>query len=141
MRYKTEQAKGGLLKLIAHLLTMPIIWLPLPFFILLDILMEFYALTCFPVYGIEKPQRSAYIQVLDRNKLQYLNIWEKFGCMYCGYVNGSLLYMKQIAGLTEKYFCGIMHANKPGFKTQQHQVEQDFAQFDDEKEFVNKYGK
>jgi hypothetical protein len=60
--------------------------------------------------------------------------------MYCGYANGLLLYLKEIAGRTEKYWCGIMHENKPGFKPQEYQKEKDFARFDDEEDFKKKYG-
>ena len=73
--------------------------------------------------------------------MQYLKGFEKLGCMYCGYANGVLRYMKEIAGETEKYWCGIMHENKPGFKIQEDQVKQNFAKFGDEQDLQNKYGK
>jgi hypothetical protein len=60
--------------------------------------------------------------------------------MYCGYVNGVLLYLKEMAGRTEKYWCGIMHQNKPGFKPQEDQKEKDFAIYGDKKDFLEKYG-
>lgn len=122
-----------------HWLSMPIIWLPLPFIILLDILIEFYHHTCFPIYGIKKVKRSAYVLIMDRNKLSYLSPLEKLGCMYCGYVNGLSLYVKEIAGRTEKYWCGVMHEKKPGFKVQKQQEEQNFSAFGDEKDFHKKY--
>lgn len=59
--------------------------------------------------------------------------------MYCGYANGFLLYAKEIAGRTEKYWCGVMHESKPGFKTQESQVRQDFARYGDEEDFKKKY--
>ena len=122
-----------------HILSAPIIWLPLPAIIILDALCELYHHLCFPIYNIELVKRSAYIQIIDRNKLQYLNGLEKIGCMYCGYANGVFLYMKEIAGRTEKYWCGIMHENKPGFKVQVDQTKQDFARFGDKKDFDEKY--
>lgn len=76
---------------------------------------------------------------MDRNKLAYLRWYEKLGCMYCGYVNGLLSYLKEIASRTEKYWCGIMHDNKKGFKTQQHQVDQHFSEFNNKKDFYKKY--
>jgi hypothetical protein len=76
---------------------------------------------------------------MDRNKLAYLNIIEKIGCMYCGYANGVLLYLKEVAGLTEKYWCGVMHEDKPGFKIQSDQIKQDFARFGDKEDFQEKY--
>jgi len=106
---------------------------------LLDLLGELYHQICFPIYKIAKVKRSAYIQIIDRNKLQYLNPLEKLGCMYCGYANGVLLYLKEIAGRTEKYWCGIKHRDKPGFKEQEYQVGGDFASYGDEAQFKEKY--
>jgi hypothetical protein len=123
----------------ARFLSGPLVWLPLPTFILLDILVSLYQNVCFPVYGIRKVKRSTYILILDRNKLQYLTLFQKLGCMYCGYANGLLVYIKEIAGLTEKYWCGIMHENKKGFINQSDQTEQNFAKFNDEKDFIKKY--
>jgi hypothetical protein len=135
MDYRKSQTK----RVWGHLVTGPFIWLPLIPFIFLDILIEIYHHICFPLYGITKVKRSAYIRIIDRNKLRYLNPLEKIGCMYCGYVNGGLLYMKEIAGLTEKYWCGIMHENKPGFIAHDDQIKQDFAKFGDEADFKSKY--
>ena len=42
--------------------------------------------------------------------LHYLNPMEKFNCWYCGYVNGLLAYVQEIAGRTEQYWCPIKHA-------------------------------
>lgn len=78
----------------ARFLSGPLVWLPLPTFILLDILVSLYQNVCFPVYGIRKVKRSTYILILDRNKLQYLTLFQKLGCMYCGYANGLLVYKK-----------------------------------------------
>lgn len=122
-----------------HLLTVPVLWLPLPFILTLDLACELYQFICFPVYGIKRVRRVEYILIFDRNKLAYLNPFEKLGCMYCGYANGVLLYLKEIAGLTEKYWCGIMHENKPGFKKHTDQLSNDFAKFDDKKDFQKKY--
>jgi hypothetical protein len=116
------------------------IWLPLPLVIITDAIFEIYHQIAFPLYKIPKLNRDEYIQVIDRNKLQYLNWVEKLGCMYCGYMNGWFPYASEICHRTEKYWCGIMHQNKPGFKTQKHQLDQDFAKFDDQKDFEEKYG-
>jgi hypothetical protein len=129
----------GFKKDFARFITGPFIWLPLPFFILLDMVISLYQFICFPVYGIEKVKRSAYILILDRNKLQYLNNFQKISCMYCGYGNGLLLYIKEIAGLTEKYWCGIMHEEVTGFIPQHSQKALAFAKFDDVKDFIKKY--
>ncbi len=131
-RFQTQRFWG-------HLISAPIIWLPLFAVIFLDIFVEIYHQICFPIYGIEKVKRAEYIQVMDRNRLQYLDPIEKIGCMYCGYVNGALLYFKEIAGRTEKYWCGIMHEGKPGFKVQSSQVAAGFTPYGDKAAFEEKY--
>ncbi len=127
-------------RFLGHLLSAPFIWLPFIGLIFLDLLTSLYQAVCFPIYHLPKVKRSAYILVRDRNKLAYLTPLEKIDCMYCGYANGVLLYLKEIAGRTEKYWCGIMHENKPGFKAQASQIEQDFSPFGDEADFKRKYG-
>lgn len=123
-----------------RLLSTPLIWLPLPFIIVLDVVCAIYQFICFPIYRIELVKRSEYILIFDRNKLPYLNGLEKLSCMYCGYANGTLRYLKEIAGRTEKYWCGVKHENKPGFKIQEDQVFYDFARFGDKDDFQKKYG-
>ena len=135
MDYRKHESSRAAL----HILTAPFIWLPLPFVLMLDFMTELYQFVCFPVYGLEKVKRAEYVLVRDRAKLQYLNPFEKLGCMYCGYSNGVLRYQKEIAGRTEKYWCGIMHENKPGFKKQTDQARQKFARFDDKADFNKKY--
>lgn len=137
MNYRKYQST----RLWLHFLTLPFIWLPLPFILALDLATELYQLVCFPVYKIKYVKRSEYILVMDRNKLAYLNVIEKLCCMYCGYANGVLRYMKEVAGLTEKYWCGVMHEDKVGFKPQEDQISQDFALFGDKEDFDKKYGK
>lgn len=114
-----------------HLLSVPFIWAPLIVFIVLDIFVTIYHHICFPLYGLKKVKRSAYIQVRDRARLSYLSGLEKINCMYCGYVNGLLLYAKEIAGRTEKYWCGIMHQQKTGFQAHPDQVQRKFIAFGD----------
>ncbi len=128
-------------RFIPHLISTPFIWAPLPFFILMDIIVEMYHHTCFPLYQLEKVKRSEYIQVFDRAKLQYLDPLEKLGCIYCGYANGLLLYTKEIAGRTEKYWCGIMHAKKPGFRDREDHKKQGFVEFGDAETFHAIYPK
>lgn len=68
-----------------------------------------YQLVCFPAYGIPKVRRRDYI-ILDRHKLRYLNSIERLNCAYCGYVNGAIAYVQEIAGRTEQHWCPIKHA-------------------------------
>ena len=124
-----------------NLLSTPFLWLPLPFLIVCDLVCALYQFICFPIYKIDWVKRSEYILIIDRNKLAYLNGLQKLGCMYCGYANGVLRYMKEVSGRTEKYWCGIMHEDKPGFKVQEDQIKQNFSRFGDEKDFEEKYGK
>lgn len=122
-----------------HTLIAPFIWGLLPFAMLLDFVATIHQFICFPVYGLKRLKRSDYILILDRNKLAYLDLSQKIGCMYCGYMNGLFAYLKEIGALNEKYWCGIMHENKPGFKKEEHQIRQKFAAFNDEQDFNKKY--
>lgn len=94
-----------------QLLTAPFVYgliIPLVF---LDICITIYQATSFPVYRIAKVRRSKYI-VIDHQHLAYLNIFEKFHCIYCSYANGLLAYAREIAARTEQFFCPIKHARK-----------------------------
>lgn len=91
------------------LLTTPVIWSCIVPIVLLDLWATVYQFICFPAYGIPKVRRVDYI-VIDRQKLAYLNPIEKFNCVYCGYVNGLIALVQEIAGRTEQYWCPIKHA-------------------------------
>lgn len=77
----------------------------------LDLCITIYQASCFPVYRITKVRRADYI-VIDRQHLEYLNVFERFHCAYCAYANGLLAYSCEIAARTEQYFCPIKHAHK-----------------------------
>lgn len=98
--------------------------------------MEVYHRVCFPLYRIPIVKRGDYIKI-DRHKLQYLSLQQKFQCMYCGYVNGYLAYATEIAARIEKYWCGIQHENTPGFQPPVHH--KDFPKYGDEEEYRKKY--
>lgn len=89
-------------------LTVPIIWGALIPAALLDAFVWLYQLTCFPVYGIPRVRRKDYI-VIDRHELEYLNGLEKLNCIYCGYFNGLMAYVREVAGRTEQYWCPVRH--------------------------------
>lgn len=94
-----------------NLITMPFIYgMAVPLF-LFDLCVSFYQLTCFPIYRIARVKRSEYF-VLDHQHLAYLNIVEKFHCMYCSYAVGLLAYATEITSRTEQYFCPIKHAGR-----------------------------
>lgn len=99
---------------ILNILTAPVIWSCLFPAIFMDMVMSFYQAICFPVYGIPKVNRKDYI-VIDRHYLSYLNGFEKLNCVYCGYFNGLIGYVQEIAARTEQYWCPIKHARKTRF--------------------------
>ncbi|MBF0195491.1 MAG: hypothetical protein HQL71_13090 [Magnetococcales bacterium] len=99
------------LSLLGSIITAPIIYsvyIPLS---LLDLMASIYQAICFPIYGIKKVSRSEYV-VIDRHKLSYLSWVEKINCIYCGYGNGVLYYVSEIASKTESYWCPIKHKEK-----------------------------
>jgi len=77
----------------------------------IDLWATIYQHLCFRVYKIPRVQRSAYI-VIDREHLAYLNAVEKLNCVYCGYGNGVIAYVREIASRTEQYWCPITHARR-----------------------------
>lgn len=94
------------------ILTIPIIWFALLPAFVLDLFLVIYQAICFPIYGIPRVRRGDYV-ILDRQKLKYLNWLEKANCMYCGYFNGLMGYVREVAGRTEQYWCPIRHAHLP----------------------------
>jgi hypothetical protein len=93
-----------------NILTAPIIYAMVVPIALIDASFSLYQVLCFPLYGISHVPRSRYIVALDRRHLAYLNAIEKLNCGYCGYANGVLAYVREIAGRTEQYWCPIRHA-------------------------------
>lgn len=94
-----------------HILTAPIIYACIFPALLMDLVVSIYQAACFRVYGIPRVARADYI-VIDRHSLQYLNPIEKMNCIYCGYFNGLVAYVQEIAARTEQYWCPIKHARK-----------------------------
>ena len=96
---------------ILHILTAPLIWACIIPAVILDLVVSTYHAVCFRVYGIPLVRRDDYI-VIDRHSLQYLNSIEKLNCIYCGYFNGLIAYVQEIAARTEQYWCPIKHARR-----------------------------
>ena len=94
-----------------HLLSAPVIYSLVVPGLILDLWVTLYQWVCFPVYKIKKVKRSDYI-IIDRHYLRYLNLIEKFNCVYCGYMNGLFAYVSEVAARTEQYWCPIKHANQ-----------------------------
>ena len=78
-------------------------------FVLLDLFVLVYQAACFPVYGIPKVPRRDFIR-MDRHHLAYLNGVQKLNCIYCGYCNGVIAWVREVASRTEAYWCPIKHA-------------------------------
>jgi hypothetical protein len=96
---------------LGHIVTAPVIYSLIVPLVLLDIMVTIYQQLCFRAYGIEMVKRSRYI-VVDRQHLAYLNLIEKINCMYCGYSNGLIEYLREIASRTEQYWCPVKHAQR-----------------------------
>ena len=96
---------------LAHILTAPVIYFCLFPAFFMDLVVTIYQAICFRVYGIPRVKRGDYI-VIDRQHLQYLNLMERMNCVYCGYFNGLIAYVQEIAARTEQYWCPIKHARK-----------------------------
>lgn len=94
-----------------NLITGPIIYGMIIPLLMLDLVVSFYQMTCFPIYRVAKVRRADYI-VFDRQHLEYLNFIEKFHCTYCAYGTGLIAYIGEIIARTEQYFCPIKHAHK-----------------------------
>jgi hypothetical protein len=94
-----------------HVLVAPVIYSLIVPIAILDVWISLYQMICFPIFGITRVRRNAYV-VFDRQHLAYLNLIEKVNCVYCGYANGVLAYVREIAGRTEQYWCPIRHAKR-----------------------------
>lgn len=132
MEYRTRRTVA-----LRHAIATPFIWLMIVPVVFADILLEIYHHICFPLYKYPLVKRSEYIRIVDRAKLPYLSWWERFGCAYCGYVNGWLHYASVIAGKTEHYWCAVAHLEDRGYRPAEH--EQDFVKYGDEAELRKRY--
>ena len=116
------------------LLSLPFIYgMSIPLF-LLDATITLYQQVCFRIYGITPVKRSDHI-VIDRHQLRYLNVIEKFNCIYCGYANGMIGYAREIIARTEAYWCPIKHARRV---LASHQHYSDFAEYGDAENYQKK---
>ncbi|HCQ65463.1 MAG TPA: hypothetical protein DIU07_10025 [Rhodobacteraceae bacterium] len=94
--------------------TAPVIYSLIVPIALVDFWVTLYQWICFPAYGIPRVRRRDFV-VIDRHHLGYLNALDKFNCAYCGYCNGVIGYVREVASRTEAYWCPIKHARRwPG---------------------------
>ena len=111
-----HQLKTGLFRFLRTapfltVLTAPVIYSLIVPVALLDLSVSMYQWICFSAWGVPRVRRSEYI-VIDRQYLAYLNGIEKLNCVYCGYANGVIAFAREIAGITEQYWCPIKHAHQ-----------------------------
>ncbi len=116
IRQAQRRVRIGVLRWLAgsrpqDVLSAPVIYSLIVPLLLLDGFVSVYQAICFRVYGIPRVSRDRYI-ALDRHQLDYLNPVEKLNCVYCGYANGLLAYVREIASRTEQYWCPLKHARK-----------------------------
>lgn len=116
VKARHRAAREGLASYLARtrllvVLTAPFIYALIVPLVLLDLFVTLYQAACFPVYGIPKVHRRDYI-VIDRQHLAYLNALQKLNCIYCGYANGLIGWVREIAARTEAHWCPIKHARR-----------------------------
>ncbi|MBU0689726.1 MAG: hypothetical protein KJ850_01015 [Gammaproteobacteria bacterium] len=113
------------------LITIPsIVIMVIPAFIL-DMTASLYQAVNFRAYEIPLVGRKKYI-FLDRYALRHLNFMEKFFCVYCGYFNGVMQYVSEIAARTEEFWCPIKHSKRVGFE---HKRYMNYLEYDDSTEY------
>ena len=99
---------------IRNVLSAPFIYAMVFPIAVLDLAVTLYQVICFRLYQVPRVRRSDYV-IIDRHYLSYLNAIEKINCLYCGYANGVLAYVREVTSRTEQYWCPIKHArNLPG---------------------------
>lgn len=124
-------------RFIKNLVVIPIVSTLLIPLLVFDAWAEIYHRICFPLCGLPYVKRKNYIKIIDRAKLQYLNLFQKIYCMYCGYGNGVIRYWARLAAETEHYWCGIKHESDPRFIASDHQ--KNFSAYGNEQDFKEKY--
>ena len=68
--------------------------------------------------------------IKKRQSERHINksIIEKFNCVYCGYANGLIEYVREIAARTEQYWCPVKHAQR---KAHDHRLSERFVDYGD----------
>lgn len=91
------------------ILSAPLIYAMIIPLVILDASTIVFQQICFRLYGIPRVQRSDYL-IIDRHHLAYLNFIEAANCVYCGYANGLIAFVREVASRLEQYWCPIKHA-------------------------------
>lgn len=116
IRAAHRKARVGIIRWVAsgdirNILSAPFIFALIIPFALLDLFLCIYHAVCFRLYRLPPVPRADYV-VIDRHHLHYLNLVQKLNCVYCGYVNGVIAWARELASVTEQYWCPIKHARK-----------------------------
>ncbi len=117
------------------IIVVPVIWFCIVPAVFMDLVISFYQLICFTAYDIPKVKRKDYI-VIDHHSLCYLNVIEKFNCIYCSYFNGLIAYVQEIVARTEQHWCPIKHARK---LSTIHSRYHKYLEYGDHEEFKNRF--
>lgn len=117
---RQQEALIGLFRYLAeapllYVITAPVIYSVVIPALLLDLFVMTYQAINFRVYKIPRVRRRDYL-VFDRHYLGYLNVIEKFNCMYCSYFNGLIAFVTEVAARTELFWCPIKHAKKVAYR-------------------------
>jgi hypothetical protein len=94
---------------IGFLLSVPMIYSLIVPLVLMDLWASLFQAICFRIYHIPQVRRADYI-TFDRQHLAYLNWIEALNCVYCGYANGVIGFIREIGSRTEQFWCPIKHA-------------------------------
>jgi hypothetical protein len=114
-----------------NILSAPLVYALIMPIVILDVSVSLYQAICFRIWRIPRVRRRNHI-VIDRQHLAYLNGIQKLNCVYCGYANGVLAFVTEIAARTEKFWCPIKHAHKPSTT---HRLYRDFLEYGDEADY------
>lgn len=134
-KYKKGLVRFFLDAEIKHILSAPIIYSIIFPLLFLDLTITLYQHICFRIYGIPLIERSKYL-VIDHQYLEYLNVIEKLNCMYCGYGNGLIAYVREIIACTEQYWCPIKHASKV---LDAHRLSENYIDYGDAEDYHKKF--
>lgn len=94
---------------VRNLIAAPFIYFLIVPLAAIDLSASIYQAVCFRLWHVPRVKRYEFI-ILDRHRLPYLNWIQKLNCVYCGYANGVLAYVSEIASRTEQFWCPIKHA-------------------------------
>ena len=109
-KFKLPLGKYLLNAKIRNTLSAPFIYVMIVPLAFVDLSVFLYQHICFRLYRIPIVKRKEYF-VIDRQHLVYLNLLEKFNCIYCGYGTSVAAYVKETIARTEQFWCPIKHAS------------------------------